>query len=529
MSTQRSVGLTVRVVSPLAVLGLALAAVAELSSVGLIGLSGWFISASAVAGATLYSTFSYVAPSGGVRSLALARIGANYLQRLVLHAVALRHLAGIRTGFFTSLANVPASRSRRVRTGDLLDRSMSDTETESMVLIRGIAPVVTFAIVAASGVVVTAFATMAGAAVLAIASLAAVLLTVIRERVKRTTADADAGRRALRAETVTAVDAWPEMASLGAIDRLRERILTRLATLADVEQTTRARAFATDAAFGVLAALTLGAVAYAAAIIGHRDAPTVAFVALLAAGVLGSASQLGAAVESIAVAKLARQSRERLMAGPGEDPDTPSIHAWWDSHELGFNDYRLPANPFRPSRDVAVRVKRGGTLLVVGRSGSGKTTLLTALAEQLRQPGVEGRAGTHTRVAYVPVDDFLFTGTIGSNMRLADPGVTIEQVDAALADLRLDRAEISAATPVGVGGRELSGGEQTRMRIARMLVARPEVLIIDEPTAGLDESTARHVLGVLRERLPHTTFIFAMHPFTQTAVHDQRSQVLTLD
>jgi ATP-binding cassette subfamily C protein CydC len=529
MSAQQPGRARARVVSPLAVLGLALAAIAELSSVGLLGLSGWFISASAVAGATLYSTFSYVAPSGGVRSFALARIAANYCQRLVLHAVALRHLSGIRTGFFSSLADAPANRSRRLRTGDLLDRSMSDTETESMVLIRGIAPVVTFAIVAASGVAVAAFATTAGAVVLAAASLAAVLLTVVRERVKRTTTDADAGRRSLRAEAVTAVDAWPEMASLGAIDRLRERILARLTTVADVEQTTRARGFATDAAFGVLAAITLGAVAYAAAIIDHRDAPTVAFVALLAAGVLGTAAQLGAAVESIALAKLARRSRERLMEGPGDDQGTPHIHAWWDSHELGFNDYRLPANPYRAARDVAVRVKRGGTLLVVGRSGSGKTTLLAALAEQLRQSSADGRPRARTRVSYVPVDDFLFTGTIGSNMRLADPGVTIKQVESALADLRLDRADISAGTPVGVGGRELSGGEQTRMRIARMLVAHPDVLIIDEPTAGLDDQTAKHVLGVLRERLPHTTFIFAMHPFTESAVHSQGSQILTLD
>jgi ABC-type transport system involved in cytochrome bd biosynthesis fused ATPase/permease subunit len=114
-------------------------------------------------------------------------------------------------------------------------------------------------------------------------------------------------------------------------------------------------------------------------------------------------------------------------------------------------------------------------------------------------------------------------------MRLADPGVTIKQVESALADLRLDRADISAGTPVGVGGRELSGGEQTRMRIARMLVAHPDVLIIDEPTAGLDDQTAKHVLGVLRERLPHSTFIFAMHPFTESAVHGQGSQILTLD
>ncbi len=522
MSERRSGRRRVRLISPLAVFGLALAAVAELSAVGLVGLSGWFVTASAVAGATLFSTFSYVAPSGGVRSFALARIAANYGQRLVLHTVALRHLSAIRTGFFTSLAGAPAGRSRSVRAGDLLDRSMVDTETESMVLIRGVAPVVTFAVVATCGILVTGVATTAGGLVLAATALAAALVTVVRERVKSTTVAADAGRRSLRAEAVAAVDAWPEMASLGAIDRLRERILARLSTVADVERRIRARGFATDAALGLVSAVALGAVSYAAAIVDHRDAPTVAFVALLAAGVLGAAAQLGAVAESLALAKRARRTREQLShESEAAQEATPTIHAWWDSHELGFAEYRLPETAFRPARDLTVRVKRGETLLVVGRSGSGKTTLLTALAEQLRQvsPGV----------AYAPVDDFLFTGTVGSNLRLADPAVTIAHVEAALADLRLDRVSLSARTPVGVGGRELSGGEQTRMRIARILVARPEVVIIDEPTAGLDEATARHVLGVLRERLPHSTFILALHPFAAPGVHGHGARVLTLD
>ncbi|MFI6744151.1 hypothetical protein ACIBI9_65795 [Nonomuraea sp. NPDC050451] len=70
--------------------GLALAVIAELSSAGLLGLSGWFISACAVAGAATFSSFSYIAPSGGVRALALARIAGNYSRRLTLHAAALR-------------------------------------------------------------------------------------------------------------------------------------------------------------------------------------------------------------------------------------------------------------------------------------------------------------------------------------------------------------------------------------------------------------------------------------------------------
>ncbi len=68
--------------------GLALAVAAEACSVGLLGLSGWFIASSAMAGAAAYSMFSYLDPSGGVRAFALGRIITTYASRVVLHAAA---------------------------------------------------------------------------------------------------------------------------------------------------------------------------------------------------------------------------------------------------------------------------------------------------------------------------------------------------------------------------------------------------------------------------------------------------------
>lgn len=83
---------------PAAVLGagIALAVLAEASSVGLLGLSGWFIASCYLSGLNPLSGFSYLAPSGGVRSFALARIGGRYAERLVTHAATLRWLTRLR-------------------------------------------------------------------------------------------------------------------------------------------------------------------------------------------------------------------------------------------------------------------------------------------------------------------------------------------------------------------------------------------------------------------------------------------------
>src|ERR1700759_1318363 len=91
-----------------AVAGLALAVIAESCSVGLVGLSGWFIATSAVAGARAYSVFSYLAPSGGGRAFAMGRIATNYAHRVVLHSAALSRISASRLRFYDRAAARPA-------------------------------------------------------------------------------------------------------------------------------------------------------------------------------------------------------------------------------------------------------------------------------------------------------------------------------------------------------------------------------------------------------------------------------------
>ncbi|WP_329310244.1 ATP-binding cassette domain-containing protein [Streptomyces sp. NBC_01262] len=489
--------------SSLAVGGLVLAVVAELSSAGLLGLSGWFISACAVAGAATFSSFSYIAPSGGVRAFALARIAGNHSKRLVLHAAALRRVATARADLFDRAAATDQAKADGLWSGELLDRSMADADSAGMALIECTTPVaVTAALTVGAVLAVAASTSLAPAVVLA---AGVVILALIAQRTPGTSGEAEQNtRKALRAELVTAVDAWTEMASLGAAEQLATRTTARFTRLDAVREAAGRRRHRTTLTGGLIGTAALTATA---ATESAPDAATFVFVALLSLGVLAQAEQLASAAEARSTAKAAHR-RLTTSVDLASAPTVPEMRSWSTEQGIGFADYHLPPMALRPGRVLGATVARGAMLVVTGRSGSGKSTLLRAFASSLRQ-AAEGRDGRPAVVA-VAADDHLFTGTLGSNWRLADAALTDDEIDEHLCELWLNDSGLTATTSVGPGERQLSGGELRRVYLGRALARHPHVLIVDEPTTGLDDRTARHVLGILAN-LPDTTVVLALH------------------
>jgi ATP-binding cassette subfamily C protein CydC len=482
--------------------GLTLAVVAEACSIGLLGLSGWFIASSAVAGAATYSMFSLLNPSGGVRAFAVARIVTNYAGRVTLHSAALRRISAARLAFYDGAAT--GSAGGGAWSGQSLDRVMADADTSGMALIQATAPVTAAAVMTVGGCLVIGLAGYPLTA--AVVAVAAAVCATGAVTTSRRTGDPARARALLRTELVTAVDAWPEMASLGAASRLAQRTGDRLAAYGDRQfRQAAVQARTTGAARAVTASALLITVVLAAR--GGAGSPMLVFLALLSVGVLGNAERLSAAAEAKA---LACQARRRLDSAdhrqPGPPAPDPAFRADWGHKGLAVSGYRLPATPTRDPRPVQFNVAPGQTLFVTGASGTGKTTLLDAITTGLHQ-----RTRDDAVVTAVLADDYLFTGTIATNIRLAAPGTTTDEIADLLAATLLDRSGLQPATPVGTGGRDLSGGEQRRLHIARALATRPEVLLIDEPTAGLDAATATYVLAAIRSRLPHAILVMATH------------------
>jgi ABC-type bacteriocin/lantibiotic exporter with double-glycine peptidase domain len=165
-------------------------------------------------------------------------------------------------------------------------------------------------------------------------------------------------------------------------------------------------------------------------------------------------------------------------------------------------------------RDVSVDIKPGTTVALVGKSGSGKSTLASLIAGLYRPS--EGKIlfdgndiarldlpSLRRQIGIVFQQPYLFGGSIRSNIALTDPGLTLDRVIAAARSAAVhDDIEAMAMgydTLIADGGSSLSGGQRQRLAIARALVHRPPLLILDEATSSLDAETERAVMHELQQ------------------------------
>ncbi|MER6685571.1 ATP-binding cassette domain-containing protein [Streptomyces olivaceoviridis] len=174
---------------------------------------------------------------------------------------------------------------------------------------------------------------------------------------------------------------------------------------------------------------------------------------------------------------------------------------------------------FGSSATLTTTLSGPGLMLITGPNGSGKSTLLGRLAGRLPAPAgtvlLDGTpvhrlpagavAGT---VTLVEADDWLADDTVAANLRQAAPSADPTALEAVLDVVGLSALPLDA--PVGPGGRLLSQGQRRRLAIARAVLRRPPVLLLDEPVAGLDRPTAQALLAGLPRALPDTALVIAL-------------------
>ena len=488
-------------------LGLAAAA----ATIGLLAGSGYILGRAA-AHPPLSALVGILA---AVEVLAFLRGPLRYAERLVGHDAALRALARWRVWLYDCLTpRVPAALSGW-RSGDLLASAIDDVDTLQDLYLRTLLPLGVAVGAAVVGLVVVGLELPVAAIALGIPLVVACTLPPLLAWRSAGDDAAAALGGALSAQVVDAIHGAPDLLAFGADAAMLERLETMSNQAAAIDHR-QANANSLAALITQLCAgsavLAVLAVTVGAVHAGHLNPVMVAVLPLAALGTFESIPGVTlAASRARAVAAAAR----RLLAleavpVPVHDPRLPA-HVGAGTPQISFAHASLRYAPDLPRAldDVALEVAPGAHVAITGSSGAGKSSVVNALlrfwpleegALTLGGIAVDQLNQSEVRATCALVDQRaqLFAGTVRSNVTLGRPDATEEEVAAALGAAQLAPWVASLPsgleTQVGEGGVAISGGERRRLAVARALVAGGPVLLLDEPTGGLDSALAEHLI-----------------------------------
>jgi thiol reductant ABC exporter CydC subunit len=468
-----------------------------------------------------------------IEILAFVRAPLRYGERLVAHDAAFRSLARWRVWLYDVLVPRSPAALRGWRSGDLLARATEGVDTLQDLFVRSLIPVVVTVAAATLGVVVVALILPAAGAVLAAGLAVAVVATPLLALVTGPPRGREAELRGEQtAEVVDLVQGAADLLAFGAEVRMLERMD---AAEAEITALARRRALAAGACSAVVTACIGAAVVGVlvtgiAAVRAHHLGPVMLAVLPLAA--------IGSFETVPALAGAALRTRDVVAAGrrlldldavpvPVSDPEHPeSLPA--GCPDVAFRDASLRYGPDLPwvLRHLDLDLAAGHRLAVTGASGSGKTSLIHALLRFWPLSGGEAgfagipidrlsQADVRRTIALVDQEARLFAGTVGQNIALGRPGASDQAVADAVGSAQL--ADWIATlpdgldTPVGELGVRVSGGQRRRIALARALLAGGDVLVLDEPTAGLDGLTADRLMADVCGASPGRSVLLVTH------------------
>ncbi|MCL6636956.1 MAG: thiol reductant ABC exporter subunit CydC [Alicyclobacillus sp.] len=511
------------------------------AGVALLATAGWLIAAAAFQPPTVLLLW---VPMVLVRAYSLARAGLRYLERLAVHAAALRAQAAARVQLFAVWVHQAPRLLQTRSSGELLAAAAADAE-ELPDLYHSAAAL---AVAAASTLLLSlALAIVDGRLALWVGGCACLLgatgtwAAVVHGRRLGLAVSPRRSRLYKRAAQTAA--ALAELWALGRLSAWQKRWQADSQRLQRLQQRLYQHRACWLAVTGVLPALTLTGVLWRLAELrscGQVSGPLAVGLSLAVwVGVETVASVPQAAVVWGRV-QTARRRLQRVAALPvpgGAPVYAPQGLQSPGSAVVVMRGLRCRYGPEAAEvlRGLDAVVPAGQHVAVVGASGAGKSTLAAVLGGicpytgELTIGGVPVRElagrGLHAWVAVCEQDPYVFDASLAANVRLGRADASDEDVRAALSAVGLlawaEALPDGLATRAGEAGAALSGGQRQRLALARLLVSAAPVWVADEPAAALDPLSERQLLQTLRLHGRGRTLFWMTHRLAGLAAFDE--------
>ncbi|QUN06475.1 cysteine/glutathione ABC transporter ATP-binding protein/permease CydC [Shewanella yunxiaonensis] len=520
-------------------LGLLLSVLTLIAGIGLLSLSGWFLSATAVAGLAGVG-MNYFTPAGGVRMFSIMRTASRYGDRVLTHEATFRILTELRCWAWKSLLPLSERNLSGMRRGDLLNRLVADIDTLDHLYLRLMTPLASYVLML---LLLFAFVgwfdlhlafLLCGGLLLA----AIVLPSLFYQLGKAPGRQIIEQRRHYRIRLLEWLSGQAELTLFGAANDYRQ-------ALARVEQhwlnSQQRMATITGLSQGLLilfhGSLVLLMLWYAASGVGSAipPGPLLALVVFCVLSSFELMMPLAGAFQQLSATMLAAR-RVADITEQTPDINFPAVsHGRAANGEILISDLGFSYSQTPPVlQHLSLKIAAGSKVALLGKTGCGKSTLLSLITRQW-----QAQHGT-IQLAGLPLESYdeqslrasmtvvsqrvaLLSATLRENLQLALPEkVSDERLSQVLQQVGLANLlqEPGLNAWIGEGGRQLSGGEQRRIGVARALLRDTPLLLLDEPTEGLDRRTEQEILRLLLAHAKDKTLLMISHRLTGMAQMD---------
>ena len=524
-------------------LGLVLMITGLASSIGLLTTSGWFLAATAIAG--LGTLFNFFYPSASVRGLAIGRTLFRYFEKLVTHDATFRILAKLRVQVFEKIIPLSPAVLNRYRNSDLLNRLVSDVDTLDSLYLRLIAPFITAIFVILAMCIGLSFvnAPLALGLGASLLLLVFVIPTVFYQLGKKFGDKLVHSRALYRTQFLEFIQAQAELLLFNAEDKLKDNMAkTEANWQADQQKEANLSGFSTALSLLLNGLIIASMLWFSSQAEFGNDEYRMAFIALFTFAALASFEilmPLGSAFLHIGqvIASAERVTdiieQQPLVTFNGKAEFDQNATTLIKTKDLSFT---YPERQNRALENLNLTIQKGQKVAILGKTGSGKSTLLQLLVRNYDanqgelflagKPIADYSEDTlRSQFCFLTQRVHVFSDTLRQNLQFASAvNISDEKMIEVLNQVGLGKLlekEQGLDIWLGDGGRPLSGGEQRRLGLARILLNDAPILLLDEPTEGLDRETERQILRLILAHAENKTLIMVTHRLTAIEQFDE--------